>query len=215
MPVLKNFSPKVLSKIKSFELCSLYNMRGSSSLDVWSKSSNPYLRKQSDSQNTKVYTLVFLSLYFHHISSWPVSPDCPWCKGSHSSIASLLTLCLSVSLWGGMWESILGQAVFMWTIIWHLHDMQRSSYIWGGFHTKMLGDYNGLKVHIFCSMLCKSWKILGNNLLTCREQCEYFISHLLTSGLNQRRGRGHLFNFEESATVQFWELKGSLASFSK
>lgn len=160
MPVLKNFSPKVLSKIKSFELCSLYNMRGSSSLDVWSKSSNPYLRKQSDSQNTKVYTLVFLSLYFHHISSWPVSPDCPWCKGSHSSIASLLTLCLSMSLWGGMWESILGQAVFMWTIIWHLHDMQRSSYIWGGFHTKMLGDYNGLKVHIFCSMLVRAGKFL-------------------------------------------------------
>lgn len=156
------------------------------------------------------------SFIIHGLSARTVSQDCPLHKGSHSSIASLLTLCLSMCLWGGRWEVVLGQSFFMWTVIWHLLDMQRSSYLTAsakhetryevGTTQECLGITLNLKVCIFCSVLCKIGKTLGNNLLTCREQCEYFIRHLLTNGLNWRSGRGHAFNFEESATTQVWEL---------
>lgn len=66
---------------------------------------------------------------FSFIILMPVSQDCPRHKGSHSSIASLLTLCLSMHLWDGRWVVIRGQSVFMWTVIWHLLDMQRGSYL--------------------------------------------------------------------------------------
>lgn len=133
---------------------------------------------------------------FSFIILIPVKQDCPWHKGNHSSIASLLTLCLSMGLWGekSLW------AVFMWTVIWHLHGTRYEVVS----TQECLGIIPDLKVHIFFSMLCKIWKTLGNNLLTCRDR--YFISHLLTNGLNWRSGRGHAFNFEESATIQVWEL---------
>lgn len=58
---------------------------------------------------------------FSFITSMLVSQDWPQHKGRHRSIPRLLTLCLSMSLWGGMWEVIWGQLVFMWTVIWYLH----------------------------------------------------------------------------------------------
>lgn len=148
---------------------------------------------------------------FSFIILMPVSQDCPRHKGSHSSIASLLTLCLSMHLWDGRWVVIRGQSVFMWTVIWHLLDMQRGSYLtalakYGTTYEvvstqECLGITLDLKVHIFCSVLCKIGKTPGNNFLSCREQWEYFISHLLTNGLDWRSGRGHAFNFEESVPL--------------